>query len=284
MAEKTDNRGLLKNVDTSVLLIKRLIDSVRTLVEDETILTELSKVTIKEILESIKEINLELADVPITLDKTYEIIKDIINSVSKSRVQLQGAVEGLIKQTGEQITKVTSATEEATQKMLDVSDALTEKQNNLVDKLDKLVEEKPELKTELEEIKNDVYEQQDDAFMILDHLQFQDITSQQLEGAFSMLGQIEEKLLIIANLLEGLDELSFSKMKKSNAVFDSDAEFKDQAETQAEIDKLLNASASNEILQKSSQDEIDKLVNTDVSSETPEKSSQDEIDKLLNGL
>ena len=259
--DNVESKGILKNVDTSVVLVKRLINSVKTLVEDESLLTDISREAIRDILEGIKEINLELSDVPFTLDKTYEIIKDIINSVSQSRVQLQGAVEGLIKKTGDQITKVTSATEEATQKMLDVSDALTEKQNNLVDRLDKLIEQNPELKNEFEEIKNDIYEQQDDAFMILDHLQFQDITSQQLEGAFSMLGQIEEKLLTIAKLLEGLDKLSFKKMEKSNAVFDSEAEFKDQSDTQAEIDKLLSSNTSPEAVQKSSQDEIDKLLN-----------------------
>ena len=265
MTEKKDSniegRGILKNVDTSVKLVKRLISSVKTLVEDENLLTDVSKEAIRTILEGIKEINNELSDVPITLDKTYEIIKDIINAVGQSRVQLQGAVEGLIKQTGDQISKVTSATEEATSKILDVSDALTDKQNNLVEKIDKLIEEKPDFADALEEIKNDIYEQQDDTFMILDHLQFQDITSQQLEGAFSMLGKIEEKLLMIAKLLEGLDELSFKKMEKSTAVFDSNAEFKDQSDTQAEIDKLLNGASSVDDEKKSSQDEIDKLLN-----------------------
>ncbi len=258
--KKIEPKGILKNVDTSVVLVKRLITSVKTLVEDESFVTDLSKKAIEDILEGIKEINTELSDVPITLDKTYDIIKDIINSVSQSRAQLKGAVEGLIKQTGDQITKVTSATEEATNKMLDVSDTLTEKQNTLIEKIDKIIEEKPDLTSLFEEIKEDIYSQQDDTFMILDHLQFQDITSQQLEGAFSMLGQIEEKLLLIAKLLEGLDELSFKKMEKSSAVFDSNAEFKDQAETQAEIDKLLNGNQTNEEVAKASQDEIDKLL------------------------
>lgn len=287
--------GIFNSLDISISLINKLLSQVDSLAREESNLQGEALVKLKNIVADMNRLYIELKTVPLSLDKTYEIIKDIITSVHKSRFQLKGAVDGLIKQTGEQLIKVTSATEAATTKILDVSDQLTAKQNDLVDKLDTLKDKGgDDLASAIEEIKNDIYSQQDDTFMILDYLQFQDITSQQLEGAFGMLVQIEEKLLIVANLLEGLDNLTFEKLQERNKAYDKDAEFSDKAETQVAIDGLFK-SKTEEVKgsddQATSQEEIDRLMSQGANNssstdndEEEKKSSQEEIDRLLKGL
>ncbi|MBN1969495.1 MAG: hypothetical protein JXR48_06805 [Candidatus Delongbacteria bacterium] len=290
-------KGIFYSLDTSINIIKKILLSLGILEGKENVLDEETQGAVKKIIIDLNRLYLELKTVPISLDKTYDIIKDIITTVHISRNQIKGAVDGLIKQTGEQLIKITTATEAATTKILDVSDALTEKQNDVIEKLDKILETHPELADELDDIKNDIYSQQDDTFMILDHLQFQDITSQQLEGAFGMLVQIEEKLLIIANLMEGLDNLTFEKLRERKKVYDVNAEFKDQKDTQKHIDSLFKVTKddSDDLNVKNAQEDIDALFqsynntkvenNTNETDETLNKTNsdinQDEIDNLL---
>lgn len=254
---ETPKKGVLLSIECSISYIKSILDSVQKLAEEEAMLSQESLIKVRAIVTHMRKLYEELLTVPMTLDKSYEIIKDIITHVHQSRSELKGAVDGLIKQTGEQIVKVTSATEAATTKILDVSDSLTEKQNLLIDKLDGLIAEKPELAEIMEDVKADIYSQQDDTFMILDYLQFQDITSQQLEGAFGMLNQIEEKLLAVAKLLEGLDDLTFETLEKRKTAYDANAEFKDQSNVQKEIDSFFDSPSVD--LKLDSQSEIDKI-------------------------
>ena len=274
-------KGIFYSLDSSITIIKKILMNLGILEDGSALFDEETQGTVKKVVIDLNRLYLELKTVPISLDKTYDIIKDIITTVHISRNQIKGAVDGLIKKTGEQLVKITSATEAATTKILDVSDALTEKQNDVIDKLDALLESKPELEEKIEDIKNDIYSQQDDTFMILDHLQFQDITSQQLEGAFGMLVQIEEKLLIIANLMEGLDNLTFEKLRARNAAYDSDAEFKDQSNTQQNIDSMFKESKdSTPVEDENVQENIDQLFNS-VDAGGESKSNQDDIDKMF---
>lgn len=256
--ETVPKRGVLHSIESSINYIKEILISVQRLTEKEDMLSQESLLKVKEIVSHIRKLYDELCSVPLTLDKTYAIIKDIIAHVHESRSQLKGAVDGLIKQTGEQLVKVTSATEVATNKILDVSDSLTEKQNSLIEKLDGFIAEKPELSEMFEDIKGDIFSQQDDTFLILDYLQFQDITSQQLESAFSMLNQIEDRLLAVAKLLEGLDDLTFDALEKRRTAYDPNAEFKDQSAAQKEIDDIFKVTDEHKL---DSQEEIDKIFN-----------------------
>ncbi|PID26449.1 MAG: hypothetical protein CR982_10225 [Candidatus Cloacimonadota bacterium] len=276
-------KGIFYSLDSSVSIIKKILMNLGTLENGITMFDQETQDTIKQVIIDINRLYLELKTVPISLDKTYEIIKDIITTVNISRNKIKGTFDGLIKKTGEQLVKITSATEDATSKILDVSDTLTEKQNDVIDKIDALIATNPELEEKLDEIKNDIYSQQDDTFMILDHLQFQDITSQQLEGAFNMLVQIEEKLLIVANLMEGLDNLTFEKLRSRNVAFDSNAEFKVQTNTQKEVDLIFSDDDSqNKGFDEnmSAQDNIDQLFQN-MGNEKEIEKSQDEIDKIF---
>ncbi len=240
------DKGIIKNIEVSIEYIKLILASIEKLAREEDSLTIHSLDKVKKIVIGIKILHDELVAVPASLGETYTIIKDIINHVHQSRAQLKGTVDGLIKKTGEQLSKVTSATEDATNKILDVSDQLTDKQNSLIEKLDEIVKDHPDLASRIEELKADIYEQQDDTFLILDYLQFQDITSQQLEAAFGLLNQIEDSLLVVAGHLEGFDGFQFVKTERRNSAYDANAEFVDKTEAQAEIDKLVKDNQSQE--------------------------------------
>jgi len=284
--EKSSNaKGILSCIETSIQYIKLILNSVEELAKQDHDYSSDSMLQIKKIIVGMKKIYDDLISVPITLDHSYDIIKDIIAHVHQSRSQLKGAVDGLIKQTGEQISKVSDATEIAASKILDVSEALTDKQNNLISRLDELAQNNESFAEFVDELKDDIYSQQDDTFMILDYLQFQDITSQQLEGAFGMLHQIEDRLLAVARLLEGLDDITFDTLQQRNKAYDQNAEFRDQSDTQKHIDELFKV--NNNIAVDSNKEGVEENQVTDIEQNVEENNakissvSQEEIDNLM---
>ena len=80
----------------------------------------------------------------------------------------------------------------------------------------------------------------DDVYQVMDALQFQDITSQQIQHAAAMLEQIEVKLHKIVGIVTG--EKSESPSAKANAkqrVYDPHAEFQDKKADQNDIDSIF---------------------------------------------
>ena len=117
---------------------------------------------------------------------TYELIQVVINSIHSSRNELKKSVDGLLKKTGVQLKKITTTTEEATNKILDVAEELDAEQLVIIEKLDSLKSNNNQ-EDIIEDIKKMIFKNQDAAFTIIDYLQFQDITAQQISGAYALL-------------------------------------------------------------------------------------------------
>jgi len=203
---------------------------------------------INEMERKIAEFSDEVKLLPEVLDKSYELIQMVIQSIHASRSELKKRVDGLLKKTGLQLQKVTSTTEEATNKILDVAEKLDEDQMKII----ALIEELEELTRSgsaesaasmFEEVKAKVYQNQESAFLIMDYLQFQDITAQQIAGAYSLLSDTEKTLVYVSDLLKHFDT---DRRKFDGAIhkldprsFNENATFESKHVLQAAIDELF---------------------------------------------
>ena len=265
---------------------------------------KITREQIGEIGRKIEAYSHEMQELPDTLNRSYELIQMVIQSIHTSRSELKKSVDGLIKKTGMQLQKVTSTTEEATNKILDVAEKLDEDQMKIIALLDDI-----EAKTAsgeidasaFEEIKTKVYQNQESAFLIMDYLQFQDITAQQIAGAYSLLSDTEKTLLFVSDMLKRFDtdrqrfESAIREIDKRS--FNEDASFGSKKVLQEAIDDLFETGEIHgDLLEKedepetpapekkdgdkgdATQDDIDALFNN----ASQEKTSQDEIDKLFS--
>ncbi|RME30526.1 MAG: hypothetical protein D6800_01775, partial [Candidatus Zixiibacteriota bacterium] len=78
-----------------------------------------------------------------------------------------------------------------------------------------------------------------DTYEILDALQFQDITSQQIDYAAALLEDIEQKLKSILHVVGVSAPLDISTGTKKERAFDPHADLKDKKQRQADIDSLF---------------------------------------------
>lgn len=123
---------------------------------------------------------------------TYAEIMEVIGSLRRSRGLLEEASMERIKSTGMKLAEVSSATETAATGMLDGLDRAL----NMVDALEGAVgedgdgDESVHIRSEL----------RDELHQLIGLLQFQDITSQQLGYASSVLADVEERMLRLSNV------------------------------------------------------------------------------------
>lgn len=238
---------------------------------------------------------------------SHTLVQSVINSIYASRKELKDSVDGLLKKTGDQLGKITATTEVATNKILDEAMKLDGDQNTIIDKLEVLKSHcaSTEVDEMIEPIKAMVYDNQDSVFNIIQFLQFQDITAQQIKGAYSLLHDTEKTLLFVSNLLKAFDlgenniELTLPSID-TNA-FNADAVFSNKADIQGAIDDLFSTGNENieipkDVAEGSSSDlsgggapadsssdedfDIDALFSGGASAN--EKANQDDIDKLFS--
>lgn len=242
---------------------------------------------------------------------TYQLIQMVLNSIHSSRSELKKSVDGLLKKTGVQLKKITTTTEEATNKILDIAEKMDSEQLIIIEKLDAIKTKSGDISSEIEEIKTMIYKNQDSAFTIIDYLQFQDITAQQISGAYALLSDTEKTLMYVSNLLKEFDSgdegHEFTLPEIDPKSFNADAMFKDKGNIQNLIDDLFDTGdtnidipidsnpddpnhelpASKPVDNDANEDfDIDALFNDSKKSNNDnkksEQSSQDDIDKLFS--
>ena len=201
---------------------------------------------IESILQIVQNKLHELHD---KVNVSHDLIQTVIISIHSSRNELKKSVDGLIKKTGMQLKKITSTTEEATNKILDIAEKLDDDQMTIIDIIDKLKEETSDgLDQSLEKIKEKVLQNQDAAFTIIDYLQFQDITAQQIAGAYSLLSDTEKTLVSVSNLLKEFDmnnsasddsDLKTTGVDKKS--FNMEAAYSDKKNLQKSIDEMFSS-------------------------------------------
>ncbi len=173
-------------------------------------------------------------------------VNQIVTKFKELQKPLKESSEKVPKAT-EQLDKINEQTEAATHQMLD--------------RVEKIVQQIEDSKKGLEEIKvctkdgrtgdisalaDDLIERADvtcnDAYTIMDALQFQDITAQQMNHAASLLEDIEVKLQNLMELLKGQpdDETDGGHQQERKArVYDPHADLFDKKTDQSAIDDMF---------------------------------------------
>lgn len=136
-----------------------------------------------------------LALVPGILQRANAEIVNVLQSLRQCRSALESATTDKLQITHEKIREVTSATETAATGILDGLD----RAQTLIDELDAEAEQSGDGSEKARDLRNLL---RDEIFMMTGHLQFQDITTQQLSYAASVLVDMEGRLSEIARLFD----------------------------------------------------------------------------------
>jgi chemotaxis regulatin CheY-phosphate phosphatase CheZ len=261
----------------------------------------------EEILQILNDLQSRISVLPNSVNRSYELIQMVIHSIHSSRTELRKSVDGLIKKTGMQLQKVTSTTEEATNKILDVAERLDEEQTQIIaiiDNLESTIKQGSVSDDVFTELRAKIYQNQEAAFTIMDYLQFQDITAQQIAGAYSLLSDTEKTLIYVSDLLKNFDndkEVSeYTGTVVDEKAFNANASFNDKRNVQDAIDDLFSSGNTNIDIPETesgtrnaipgtgdslNDDDIDALFagKTATKDEEAEGTTQDDIDALFGG-
>ncbi|HEY0931744.1 MAG TPA: hypothetical protein VGE27_17605 [Gemmatimonas sp.] len=138
---------------------------------------------------------ISLADLPNILEQANAQILNVLARLRESRAALQTTALERLQTTHEKIREVTSATEDAAINIMDACDRATQ----MVDELDAIDADAAPDREKASGIRATL---RDELFLMMGALQFQDITSQQLAHASSVLVDMEERLLEVARLFD----------------------------------------------------------------------------------
>lgn len=163
------------------------------------------------------------------LRQANDEISQVLGTLRNSRQALQGATMERLHDSTAKILEVSSATETAATDILDGLD----RAQGLLDKLDGLGASDPAAAAVVRK------ELRDELFAMMGPLQFQDITTQQLSHASSMLTDVEERLRVIAKMLGGA-KLNVPEGQHMTQPFAESASTRRAAERQAEADALFS--------------------------------------------
>ena len=194
----------------------------------------------EEVTATLEERAGGLADLVKMLVSTYSEIMDVIESLRKSRGLLEQASMERLRGTHVRLAEVSSATEVAATGMLDGIDrALT-----LVDDLEEGDSAEASASTR-DDLRMELHK-------IMDLLQFQDITSQQLGYASGVLFDIEQKMVQLSRLFDsglGLSEMDLEGVSDISNAFlkdtcDPEASTLNAEGRQALADEIFTAPSS----------------------------------------
>ena len=248
MVNKKDGESkfdrVILSIEKTVLVTDNLIETLEKAENAKNI----DQSFYKNIIETGLELAHEIKDIPFSLREMKKILTDIVKSVHINRLDLEDSVNELLKPTGNQLTKVTNATEEATNNILGITDKIVEHENNLTTEITKLKECLKDQPEEIHQMIDSILEKvsitQTETFEIWNNLQFQDITTQQIEFAYNLLRETENKLVKVSDRLAGLDEIELDIIEEHDSAYDPNAEFRLDDERQKMIDDLFKSNNS----------------------------------------
>lgn len=140
-------------------------------------------------------VTVSLADLPLILERANNQIRAVLSHLRETRQALQSTTFEKLQTTHDKIKEVTSATEDAAINIMDACDRASQ----IVDELDTIDSAEAPDRGKATELRATL---RDELFMMMGALQFQDITSQQLAHASSVLVEMETRLADIANLFD----------------------------------------------------------------------------------
>lgn len=134
-----------------------------------------------------------LAKLPYLLEQAMHEVTQMLASLREGRENIRQATMERLSSTHAKLDEVKGATASAATDILDALDRSTA----LVDELDAI--EQADDRARGAELRNQL---RDELFTVMGHMQFQDITSQQILSAQSLLGDMEARLVQIAELFD----------------------------------------------------------------------------------
>ena len=228
--------------------------------------------TTKKYMPQIAKLVVFIEDVIPLLDAIHDDIHQSTSLIPKATAKLD---------------KVTSATEMAATEVMDIVDNVIEKLNAITEKVETIEEhssDPDQVKKAAADIRSKVDASQDDLFSIMNALQFQDITTQQINAINHTIDSVQIKL---GELLRGFEEDGFELAKVRNFAFDPDAEFdfERSSESQKVADEMIENLKNNSTGTSESKD-----ANDDDNSETDDdeivygEDGQPDISAIMNNL
>ncbi len=219
---------------------------------------------IKEYFDTTKKYMPQIANLVLFIEEVIPLLNTIHEDLHQSSQMIPIA--------SEKLDKVTSATELATIEVMNIVDRVIGRLNTMTLNLDEvdtvIVQEKPVLNSITEKttiIRKEIDGSQEDLFSIMNALQFQDITTQQIYSIGQVIETVQKKL---GQLLSGFDDEVLYLMKERKVAFDDKAEydFDRSKKSQEMADEFLK--------------QADKLLVSDDEKKTEEKASN--TDSLNN--
>lgn len=176
------------------------------------------------------------------LARGYAEILGVLDSLRQSRHLLERAAVEKIQHTHDKLREVSDATETAATDILNGLDQA----NTMVDALDAYASEHGEPDDRAAGIRTAL---RDELFALMGHMQFQDITSQQLNYASAVLTEMETRLAHIARVFDpaafGVAPTEPAATADTGPVtFDPNASTQNRAERQAVADQIVATKVS----------------------------------------
>jgi chemotaxis regulatin CheY-phosphate phosphatase CheZ len=181
------------------------------------------------------------------LEKLTSSINEIMHNMRMMQNPIIESQEKL-PQANEQLGKISQQTEQATHKMLDMVEQIIDHQEkvcNITKNIDKFFnrsrsKNKAMYKDQLSQIHEMATISHNNAFIIMDALQFQDITTQQMQHASTLLEDIESRLHHLLAAFEGkeIPDIDFSERRQGRA-FDPNADLFN-GKDQMEVDNIVS--------------------------------------------
>jgi len=180
-------------------------------------------------------------------------IEDLANSLREIQGPLTDTRENLPKATTH-LDRISSQTEQATHRVMDMVENISAQQVEIIKCLNEALNFLADTKEDssaiaglLESAEEIANRSQNDAFTIMDALQFQDITTQQINHAASLLEDVDDKIAEILGDYEGRPEGSdghrnAADKKRKKRAFDPHADMEIKQTDQAGIDNLIRMS------------------------------------------
>ncbi len=222
-----DSEAALRLVDAEVARLKA-----QDGVSEET-------APVQELVQSLQHFDKKPAIVllPSILSKATEEIRTLLDSLRASRSAIESATVSRLATTHDKLKQVTNATEVAATDILDGLD----RAQALIDQMDAAegdVEASRALRNAL----------RDELFTATTHLQFQDITTQQLNHAAKVLVEMEERLAEVARVIDPTGN-GFTpdddRRAPDESTFDPNATIKNAEERQALADSVFKRTGTN---------------------------------------
>jgi chemotaxis regulatin CheY-phosphate phosphatase CheZ len=179
-----------------------------------------------------------------------QVIDAVVVDLEQSETELKKSSKKILGRVSEQLDKVTESTQIAVSCVLDRIDRICERQNTVFQQIAGLKERlagfsgsqsaEPLLDGagKIEELENEI---QAEIYEIMNEMQFQDITNQQIQLANQLVGEARFRLMDFRKVLAFLTEdngLEAQPEKTARQSFDPGATMKDRQERQSLADRV----------------------------------------------